>query len=194
MNLSFKQYKAVDLGIWVVILCVFEALTALAAKKWFPMQPYSLSPTVTVLCIVIMRWGGFAAIHAIVGGAVFCLACGADVSLFAVYCVGNCLSMLSLLLFKALGKERIRSKASLTIVFTVSVYCLAQIGRWFVSLFFGNSLGSVIDFFVKDPISLLFAVIVVLIARNADGLFEDQKSYLIRTQDERNRQSRDTLD
>lgn len=194
MNLSFKQYKAVDLGIWVVILCVFEALTTLAAKKWFPMQPYSLSPTVTVLCIVIMRWGGFAAIHAFVGGAVFCIANGADASQFVIYCVGNCLSMLSLLLFKALGKEKVRSKIPLTIAFTVGVYCLVQIGRWIVSLFFGAPFGSVIDFFATDPISLLFAVVVVLIARNADGLFEDQKSYLIRTQDERNRQSRNTLD
>lgn len=194
MNLSFKQYKAVDLGIWVVILCVFEALVTFAAKKWFPMQLYSLSPTVTVLCIVIMRWDGFAAIHAIAGGLAFCLAGGADASQFVIYCVGNCFAMLSLLLFKAIGKEKIRNKASLTLVFTVAVYCLTQIGRWIVSLFFGSSLSSVIDFFATDPISLLFAVVVVLIARNADGLFEDQKSYLIRTQDERNRQSRNTLD
>ncbi len=194
MNLSFKQYKAVDLGIWVVILCVFEALATFAANKWFPMQLYSLSPTITVICIVIMRWGGFAAIHAVVGGAVFCIAGGADPSQFVIYCVGNCLSLLALFLFRAFGKEKIRSKASLTILFTVCVYSLVQIGRWLVSLFFGSSPGSVIDFFATDPISLLFAVVVVLIARNADGLFEDQKSYLIRTQDERNRQSRDSLD
>ncbi len=194
MNLSFKQYKAVDLAIWAVILGVFEALATLAAKKWFPFQLYSLSPTITVLCIVMMRWGGFAAIHAVVGGAVFCIAGGADVSQFFIYCVGNCFSMLALLLFKALGKEKIRSKALFTVMFTAAVFSLAQIGRWLVSLFFGSSLGSVIDFFVTDPISLLFALVVVLISRNADGLFEDQKSYLIRTQDERNRQSRNTLD
>ncbi len=194
MNLSFKQYRTVDLAIWAVILCLFEALAAVAAKKWFPLQLFSLSPTITVLCIVYMRWGAFAAVHAVAGGAAFCIASGASAEQFVIYCVGNCLTLLALFFFKFWGKEKIRSKGLLTVIFTVAVFCLAQIGRWAVSLFFGGTLGSVIDYFVTDPISLLFAVVVVLIARNVDGLFEDQKSYLIRTQDERNRQSPNSLD
>ncbi len=194
MNLSFKQYRTVDLVIWAVILCVFEALAAVAAKNWFPLQLFSLSPTFAVLAIVTMRWGPFAAVHAVVGGAAFCIASGAEPKQFAVYCVGNCFSLLVLFAFKFWGKEKIRASGLFTALFTVAVFCFAQIGRWFVGLFFGGTFSSIIDYFVTDPISLLFAVIVVLIARNVDGLFEDQLSYLVRTQDERNRHSPDSLD
>ena len=69
-NLSLKQYKAIDLAMLAVILAVFETITSLAASKWFPLQLFSLSPTITVVCIVMMRWGGWAAIHAVVGGKI----------------------------------------------------------------------------------------------------------------------------
>lgn len=41
---------------------------------------------------------------------------------------------------------------------------------------------------MTDSLSLVYAVVVVLIARRMDGVYEDQKSYLIRTEDERKRQ------
>ena len=185
MNLSFKQYRAIDLAILAVILAVAETVTAFAAVKWFPMQLYTLSPTITVVCIVMMRWGGFAAIHAAVGGAAFCIASGATPAQFAVYCVGNCLMLAALVWFRVFGKEKIREKYVLTILFTVTAYLLAQSGRWLVGLIFGAPADSIVGFLTTDSLSLLFAVVVVLISRKADGLFEDQKHYLIRTESER---------
>ncbi|MCM1193727.1 MAG: hypothetical protein NC123_15235 [Butyrivibrio sp.] len=184
-NISFKQYRGIDLTIWVFILSVFESLTVIAASRWFPGELYTLSQLVAVLCIVMMRWDGYAAIHAVAGGFVYCLVQGADIKQFAVYCVGNCFALLALFLFKAVGKEKVREKVSFTILFTAAAFCGAQLGRWFVSLFFGGSFGSIATFFMADSLSLLYAVVVVLISRKADGLFEDQKSYLIRTEAER---------
>lgn len=186
-NISFKQYRAIDLGIMTVILCVFEALTVFAAK-WFPMESYTLSPTTLMLCIVMMRWGGFAAIHAVAGGLAFCLAAGAEPKQFAVYCIGNCFALAGLAFLKACGKEKVRSKIPFTVLFVVIVFVSIQVGRWAVSLCFGSPLDSIISFFVTDSLSLLFAVVAVLISRKMDGLYEDQKSYLIRTEEERMRE------
>lgn len=188
-NLSFKQYRCIDLAIWLVILSVFESLTVVAASKWFPGELYTLSQVTAVLCIVMMRWGGFAAIHAVAGGFVFCLVQGASPEQFAVYCAGNCFALAALLLFKAAGREKVREKVYLTVLFTAAAFCGAQLGRWLVSLVFGGSPGSIATFFMADSLSLLYGVVVVLISRRVDGLFEDQKSYLIRTEAERRKES-----
>lgn len=188
-NISFKQYRAIDLVIWLVILSVFEYVTVMAASKWFPGEIYTISQMVAVLCIVMMRWGGYAAIHAVAGGIVFCLVQGASAEQFAVYCVGNCFALIALVLFKAVGKEGIRTKLHFTVLFTAAAFCGAQLGRWLVSLVFGGTFGSIATFFMADSLSLLYAVVVVLISRKADGLFEDQKSYLIRTEAERRKEN-----
>lgn len=184
-NISFKQYRAIDLGILAVILFVVETLVAKAANSWFPGELYMLSPSIALICIVMMRWSGFAAIHAAVGGFAFCMALGASAEQFAVYCVGNCFALVSLILIKVLGKQKIKDSVWLTIVFTVLAYAGTQLGRWLVSLMFGGAADSVLVYFTTDSLSLVFAVVVVLISRKVDGLFEDQKAYLIRTEAER---------
>lgn len=186
-NISFKQYRAIDLGIMAAILFVFEMLTVMAGK-WFPMESYTLSPTTLMLCIIIMRWDGFAAIHAVVGGLAFCLAAGAEPRQFIIYCIGNCFALLGLIFLKACGKEKVRNKIPLAIIYVVIVFISIQVGRWLVSMFFGSSLDSILTFIGADSLSLLFAAVAVLISRKMDGLFEDQKHYLIRTEEERMRE------
>ncbi|MGN0701052.1 MAG: hypothetical protein ACI4J8_08635 [Oscillospiraceae bacterium] len=136
----------------------------------------------------MMRWDGFAAIHAVVGGFAFCLAAGAEPKQFIVYCIGNCFALLGLIFLKLCGKEKVRSKLHFIFAYVVIVFIAIQVGRWLVSLFFGASLDSIVTFLVADSLSLLFAVVGVLISRKMDGLFEDQKHYLIRTEEERMRE------
>ncbi len=185
---TFGQYRAIDLGIMAVLLFVFEMLTATAATKWFPSELYTLSPTITIVCIVMMRWSGYAAIHAVVGGAAFCVASGASPEQFAIYCIGNCAALAAMILFKTHGKEKVRSKAAFAVLFAAAAYFGAQFGRWLVALVFGASLDSLVMFLTTDSLSLLFAVVIVLIAGRLDGLFEDQRAYLIRTAEERKRE------
>lgn len=190
MNRTFKQYRAIDLTIMGVILAVCEFLTARAAAKWFPNELYALSPTIAVVCIVMMRWSGFAAIHAVIGGLVYCLTLGGDWKQIITYCVGNCFILVALTWFKMLGKEKVRSKFYWTLLFTINAFLGAQIGRWAMSAALGGSFsfGSFLAFMINDVITLLFSVVVVLISRRPDGLFEDQRSYLIRTEEERKRE------
>lgn len=202
MSRTFEQYRAIDLTIMGVILAVCEFLTANAAAKWFPNELYALSPTVAIVCIVMMRWGGYAAIHAVVGGLVYCLTLGGDWRQFITYCVGNCFMLIALAWFRffgkdekgakgfKLGKEKVRSRYYFTLLFTISAFLGAQIGRFAISVAFGGSFsfGAFWTFLANDVITLLFSVVVVLISRRVDGLFEDQKSYLIRTEEERKRE------
>ncbi len=189
MNLSVKQYRNIDLTIMLIMLAAAEAVITIAAKEWFPLENYALSPTVAIVCIVMMRWGPFAAIHAVGGGLALCIASGASPSQYVVYCIGNCFALVALLLFKALGKEKIRSKLTLSFLFTFAAFCAVQIGRWLVGLFFGAALGDIVLLFAKDSLSLVFALLAIFVARRVDGLFEDQMSYLVRTQSERKKES-----
>ena len=182
MNLSLKQYRAVDLGILGFILAVSEALVSVAAGRWFPDELYVLSPTIAVTAIVMMRWGAYAVLHAFCGGLAYCISSGASPKQFAVYCIGNCFALAALPLLLKLKKDRVRSDALLTALYTAAVFCAVQIGRCLVGLCFGGSPGDFISLFAADSLSLIFAILTVQIARRTDGLFEDQIAYLIRTQ------------
>lgn len=184
-NISFNQYRVIDLTILAVVTAVFEAITAFAATKWFPGELYAVSPTIAMACIVMMRWNGFAAINAALGGMSFCLASGATEKQILIYVVGNCFALLALLLFKLPGKNKIKDRFYFTLLFVLTAYIGAQIGRWLVGLACGGAADSIIMFLTTDMLSLLFSVVIVLISRKADGLFEDQKSYLIRMDKEK---------
>ena len=110
----------------------------------------------------------------------FSLASGATGKQTLIYVLGNCFALLALFLFKYPGKNKIKDKFYFTLLFVFAAYMGAQIGRWLVATLCGGAADSIIMFFATDTLSLLFSVVIVLISRKADGLFEDQKSYLIR--------------
>ena len=104
---TFAQYRRADLLTWAGIGALCEYVMTLAARRWFPAQLYTVSVTAAVCAIVLMRWGGWAGLHAAVGGLVFALASGGSRGQMAVYALGNlgCLALLPLLK----KKQRIRS-------------------------------------------------------------------------------------
>ncbi len=177
---TIGQYRAIDLAIFAMMLILAETLIVSAATRWFPGQPYTVSAVPAITAIVLMRWGPWGAIHAALGGAVFCIVSGASASQFAVYCIGNLAGLGSLLLVKWLTGQGIREDALKTIVFGMVTALLMQAGRGLVSLIFGAAQADLIRFFTTDVISVLFAVVIVWIARRQDGLFEDQRNYLLR--------------
>lgn len=193
MNLSFKQYRTIDITIMAILLAISEAIATTAAAKWFPNQLFSVSTTLAVVCIVMMRWSGYAAVHAVVGACVYCLILGAPTPQFAIYCVGNCGMIIALVLFKIFGKEKVAKKPFLSVLFVLAAYCGAELGRWAMSLIIpiesqeatvSSPGASLLAFITGDFVSLLFSLLAVLIARKMDGLFEDQHSYLLRVKEE----------
>ena len=168
-----------------VLLIISETVTTLATNKWFWAQPVAISSTLLFICIFMMRWNGYAAIAAVLGGAVFCIASGATPEQFLIYIGGNLLSLVSLLWFKVWSKEDIRLSIPKNLIFVTSSYLLMQLGRWLISLFFSGRLWNLVGYLASDIISLLFAAVIMILLRKVDGMIEDQKSYLLRLERQR---------
>ena len=179
-QLSFSQYRGIDLTLFAVILCVSEALIVNAARFWFPDQLYTVSAVGAVTAIVLMRWGPWAGIHAVLGGIVYCLVSGGSPRQFVIYGIGNLFSLLSLLPLRLLGGERIRTDGVLSVCFGLFTLLMMQLGRALTALVLGSAFRSCLGFFTTDALSLLFTGLILWIARRLDGIFENQKHYLLR--------------
>lgn len=184
-QITFKQYRRIDLTIWTVLLVLFETLTTFATTKWFVYQPIALSISLALVCVTMMRWGGYAAILAAIGGFVFCIVSGANVEQYFIYCIGNLFALLSLLIIRLFGKEKIRQSIPRLMLFVLAAYLGMAFGRWGVSLIFGGDFMTLVVYITTDVISLLFAELILILFRRSDGMLEDQKAYLFRLERER---------
>lgn len=183
-QISFGQYRAIDLSILSAVLVLCQFLTHLATSFWFPEQLYVVSPVAGMTALVMMRWGAYAAIPAVLGGVVFTALSGGTAQHFLIYGVGNLASLLALLMFRLYGKERIRKESFLAVVFAIAVQLLMQLGRAALAAAFGHSAAACLGFITTDVLSILFTVFIVWTVRRIEGLFEDQKNYLLRIQQE----------
>ena len=177
---SFRQYRTIDLCMFAVILCVSECLIVNAATFWFPEQLYTVSVVGAVTAIVLMRWGPWAGIHAVLGGLVFCLASRGSGRQYLIYCAGNLFSLFMLLPLRSLGGERIRLDGILSVGFGLLTLLLMQLGRALTALLLGAELNACLGFFTTDALSLLFTGLILWVARRLDGIFENQRHYLLR--------------
>ncbi len=177
---SFQQYRAIDLAMFAALLCITETMIVKAATWWFPDQLYTVSVVGAVTAIVLMRWGPWAAIHAALGGVVFCLASHGSAKQLLIYCAGNLFSLLMLLPLKYLGGERIRLDGALSVLFGVCTLLLMQLGRALVAFVLGTEFQTCLGFFTTDALSLLFTGLILWVARRLDGIFENQRHYLLR--------------
>lgn len=177
---SFQQYRAIDLAMFAALLCITETMIVKAATWWFPDQLYTVSVVGAVTAIVLMRWGPWAAIHAVLGGAVFCLASRGSAKQLLIYCAGNLFSLLMLLPLRYLGGERIRLDGILSVLFGVCTLLLMQLGRALVAFVLGTEFQTCLGFFTTDALSLLFTGLILWVARRLDGIFENQRHYLLR--------------
>ena len=177
---SFQQYRAIDLAMFAALLCITESMIVKAATWWFPDQLYTVSVVGAVTAIVLMRWGPWAAIHAVLGGAVFCLASHGSAKQLLIYCAGNLFSLAMLLPLKYLGGERIRLDPFLSVLFGVCTLLLMQLGRALVAFALGTEFQTCLGFFTTDALSLLFTGLILWVARRLDGIFENQRHYLLR--------------
>ena len=189
--LTFKQYKLIDLGLLSLLFVITETIVTVAGGKWFKGQPYSLSLAVFFFCLGLMRWSLHSWVFAVAGGLVHCLASavfmeeGVKAETFAIYCIGNLFMLLGVLLFRAFGKEKIRTKPFLTLVFVTCVYLFTELGRFAVAFAFKQDPALLPAFVYTDALSGVFALVVVFVIRKTDGLFEDQKTYLLRLEAEK---------
>lgn len=183
-QISLQQYRNIDLTILLVVQSVSQTLIYKASTTWFADQIYIVSPVAAVTALVMMRWSGCGAIHAVVGGVLYALIAGGSWQQVLIYGLGNLFSLAALLMLKLLGKERIRKDALLTILFALCAQILMQFGRSGVAAVLGYPAGICLGFITTDLLSCLFSMVIIWSVRRIDGLFEDQKHYLLRVQRE----------
>ena len=186
-RMTFGQYRTMDLTAFAIMLIASESVIQTASTAWFPGQPYTVSVTAAIVTIVLMRWEKYAALHAVLGGLVFCFHLKAGAGQYLIYCLGNLGAMLSLLILRKAGDERIRNDALMSILFALCTQLFMQAGRAAAAGILGTPPAVCLGFFTTDALSALFTMVIVWIARRLDGIFEDQKKYLLRVQEEKER-------
>ena len=175
------RYRAIDLAMLTGILMIFESIIHVAATRWFPGQPYTVSLAPAIIAIAMARWGAWSAIPAAAGGAVFCLLSRASPAQYAIYILGN-LASLGMLPLRNLGmKEKGEFAGSVEAVgFGLGILALIQAGRAVMTMVFGASLPAAMGCFTTEAITDLFTLMLIWTARRMDGVMEDQVHYLQR--------------
>ena len=184
-QITFKQYRTIDILILVALTIIFEGLATLATAKWFALQPVAISIGLAMVCIVMMRWGWQAAFAAFASGFSFCILSGATAQQLVIYCIGNIFALLGMVWFKVFGKEGIRKSMWLITLFVSTAYIGMVLGRGILAMAFGDSWGAFVTFATTDIMTLVFAVLVIILFRKTEGMLEDQKAYLLRVERER---------
>lgn len=184
-QITFKQYRTIDITILVALTIVFEGIATLATARWFALQPVAISIGLAMVCVVMMRWGLPAAVAAFASGFVYCLLSGATLQQFIIYCVGNVFALLGMAWFRVFGKEGIRKSMWNITLFVSTAYVGMITGRSIIAMLFGDSWGAFITFATTDIMTLVFAVLVIILFRKTEGMLEDQKTYLLRMERDR---------
>lgn len=192
-QITFKQYRMIDLSILCILTAFFEAIATLASDKWFNLQAMTVSITVAMTCITFMRWSRYALLPSFIGAFVYCTVIGGTTQQYLIYCGGSLFVILAFPLLERLTKEKVRKDFIFRTIFTVAVYVFLTLGRWTCSLPYVYSLNTFVTFFTTDILSLLFAIVILFLAKNLDGLIEDQKSYLLRLEKERQKEQEENL-
>ena len=183
-QISFQQYRSIDLTILAVLLAISQFVIHVASSVLYPEQLYVVSPVAAMTALVMMRWNGYAAIHALLGGVLFTALSGGTWQHAVIYGGGNLLSLLAWLMLKGFGKERVRTDAVLAVVFALCTQVLMWLGRAGLAFVLGFEPAACIGFITTDALSGLFTAVIIWVVRRIEGLFEDQKHYLLRLQSE----------
>ena len=185
MNLTFKKYRSIDISLFTVIYAVIEALIVYGSSKWFSHQFYTLSLSVTIVTLVMVRWGIFSMIPCLVGSVVYLLvhsAAGNAVTYqTAIIYIGSSLSMLvGLLYIKLVTKQKLSDRKSVACYgLPIVLYITSILARTLISMCFGYGFAIIVNYNFADCLTLLFALVAVYVARRQEGLFIDQKTYLL---------------
>ncbi len=182
---TFEEYRTIDLFLWAVMLAVFEFIIVRVSKSaMFSDELYTVSLAGAMTSIVYMRWGFWGGIHAALAGLLFSIYSGGTAQQIAIYTFGNLFSLAAVLPLNKLGKERVRTGGFLSLLFPLSVILLMQAGRAVISIAVGASVSEALAFFPTDSLSDVFTLVIVWICRRLDGIYEDQKHYLLRINQE----------
>ena len=189
--ISFRQYKYTDLFFFALVLGISELLIFCSFRFWFSdaNDKYYINFMLPIALTVIMRWGWVGGVYAVADGVVLCAIQGGSWQSYISYIIGTACIASVLLLTKFVGKEKIRGKWYLTLAYILAGWVSVNLGIACAGAAFGDNflrlLGLNFGLGVYGALSLAAAVAVIMLLRRLEGMFEDQKHYLIRKDKER---------
>lgn len=176
--ISFSQYRLTDLFLFAVILVVFELVLHYAMASFS--NSFTYSPLVPIVLLVMMRWGWPCIFYAVGDALLYCVLNGLGWQYYVIFCIGNSFIMLLLLMTKFLGKQRIAGKWYLSALFVFAGWIAVYLGRAVVSEICGLGFVYAIVGQLWELLSLAIGIVLILVLRRFDGMFEDQKHFLLR--------------
>lgn len=193
--ISVQQYKATDLFIFAVIVIIFDLLVHYTPMLFTGEIVFSFCLTVPITLLVMMRWGWCSVFFA-VGDALF-LTVVNNPSVwqsYLCYGVGNASLMLLLIVVKLAGKKRIASKWYFTTLFVLCGWVVQNLTITVINAICGFSfvpcLASNFGFGITGLLSLGMGLVITLVLRKLDGMYEDQIEFLKRLKGEREEKQR----
>jgi len=180
-QITKEQYIAIDMVILSIITCIL-LWAGMAALKVFSKELFAISVVLPMTLIAMMRHGALGISLAALGGLVYCILNKASLGVYPVYIAGNSFIALNLLWFGNGGKDRVRANLTLTVLYVITGYLLMNTGRSVMAYIMGYRpfVANTIRYFTTDALTAVMSVIIILIAKKQDGVFEDQMEYLRR--------------
>lgn len=193
--ISLKRYRATDLFLFTVILAIFDLLAHFAIVLLPGGAFYMFTLTVPIVLLMMMRWGWWGVLYAIFDGVVLSALNAPNVwQNYLSYSIGNAAILLLLIPLHYIGKQKIAGKWYLTALFVVLGWLVMNLFTSFVQFICGegflSSLLGNMGFGLTGFMSLAVGMILLLVLRKLDGMFEDQIHYLKRLDEERKEQMR----
>ena len=183
--MSFKQYRSIDILILFILYGICEFGIIKIGTSMID-QPYIISLMLPILLIVIIRWDVYALYQAIGSALFFVIIQHGDIKQVVVYLLGNIGVWMLALAVKKIGKENVTKTAFNSMVYVIAGAILMEAFRYVgMLMMYQSKIGALVRLFATDALSIVFGIIVILIVRRIEGLFVDQKTYLIRLQEER---------
>ena len=180
---SLSQYRAIDCSLFALMLMVFETVIIRAATGWFPAEAWTVSLVPAITAIVMVRWGPWCAIHAVLGGIVTVLGLKGSGLQFLVYGAGNLAVLAVWPLLKRWGWKKLHQNVLVNFLFAALTVLAMQLGRALVALVTGTPVNGLPLFITTDSITYIFTLVILWITARLDGILEEQTHYLARIND-----------
>ena len=180
---SIQQYRAIDCSLFALMLIVFESVIVRAATAWFPQEAWTVSVVPAVTAIVMVRWGPWCVIHAVLGGVATVMAMKGNGIQFLVYGAGNLAVLAVWPALKKLGWETLHRNVLVNFLFAALTVLAMQAGRALAALATGTPVNELLLFVTTDSITYIFTLVILWIAARLDGILEEQTHYLARVND-----------
>lgn len=180
---TIRQYRAIDCSLFALMLIIFETVIVRAATAWFPKEAWMVSVVPAVTAVLMVRWGPWCAVHAVLGGIVTVAAMKGNGTQFLVYGIGNLAALAVWPLVRKRGWEDLHRNGLVLFLFGALTVLAMQAGRALAALAAGTPPEGLLLFVTSDAVTYIFTLVILWITTRLDGVLEDQKHYLGRVND-----------